>query len=69
MKITLLDIYFQSGGFLRIMLGNLGKIVITDLTIPLAKDNLTRLVNNLASNAIKKFQRKVSGKGAVRAGK
>ena len=69
MKITLLDIYFQSGGFLRIMLGNLGKIVITDLTIPLAKDNLTRLVNNLALNAIKKFQRKVSGKGAVRAGK
>ena len=51
------------------MLGNLGKIVITDLTIPLAKDNLTRLVNNLALNAIKKFQRKVSGKGAVRAGK
>ena len=69
MKITLLDIYFQSGGFLRIMLGNLGKIVITDLTIPLAKDNLTRLVNNLALNAIKKFQRKVSGKRAVRAGK
>ena len=51
------------------MLGNLGKIVITDLTIPLAKDNLTRLVNNLALNAIKKFQRKVSGKGAARAGK
>ena len=64
-----MDIYFQSGGFLRIMLGNLGKIVTTDLTIPLAKDNWTRLVNNLASNAIKKFQRKVSGKGAARAGK
>ena len=64
MRITLLDIYFQSA-----KLGNLGKIVITDLTIPLAKDNLTRLVNNLALNAIKKFQRKVSGKGAVRAGK
>ena len=67
MKITLLDVYFQSGEFLHIMLENLGEIVITDLTIPLAKDNLSRLVNNLASNAINKFERKVSGKGAVRA--
>ena len=37
--------------------------------IPLAKDNLPRLVTNLTSNAINKFERKISGKGAVRAGK
>ena len=35
----------------------------------LARDNLPRLVSNLASNAINKFERKIGGKGAVRAGK
>ena len=35
----------QSGGFLCDMLGNLGKKVITDLTIPLARDNLPGLVS------------------------
>ena len=48
--------------------GNLGKKVITDLAIPLAKDNLPGLVRNVASNAINKSKRKISGKGAVRAG-
>ena len=32
-------------------------------------DNVPRLVSNLASNAINKFERKISGKVAVRAGK
>ena len=40
-----------------------------DLAIPLARDNLPGLVSNLASNAINKFERKISGKGAVRTGK
>ena len=53
----------QSGGFLR----NKSKNVISDLAIPLARDNLRGLVSNLASNSINKFQRKISGKGAVRA--
>ena len=35
----------------------------------LARDNLPGVVNNLALNAINKFERKISGKGAVRAGK
>ena len=35
----------------------------------LARDDLLGLVNNLASNAINKFERKINGKGAVRAGK
>ena len=32
-------------------------------------DNVPRLVSNLASNAINKFERKISGKVAVRTGK
>ena len=35
----------------------------------MARDNLPRLVSNLTSSAITKFDRKISGKGAVRAGK
>ena len=46
------------------MLSNLGKKVITDLAIPLARDNLSGLVRNLASNAINEFERKISDKGA-----
>ena len=51
------------------MLNNLGKKVITDLAIPFARDNLLELVYNLASNARNKSERKISGKGAVRAAK
>ena len=59
----------QSGGSFNSLLGNLGTKVITDLAIPLARNNLPGLVSNLASNAINKFERKINGKGAVRAGK
>ena len=31
-------------------LGNLGKKALTNVAIPLARDNLSRLVSNLASN-------------------
>ena len=51
------------------MLGNWDKKVTTDLVIFLARDNLPGLVNNLASNAINKFKRKISGKEVVSAGK
>ena len=51
------------------VLGNLGKNVRPNLAIPLARDNLPGLVSNLASNAMNKFQRKINGKGAARAGK
>ena len=37
--------------------------------MPSARDNLPGLVRNLTSNAINKFERKISGKGAVRTGK
>ena len=35
----------------------------------MTRDNLPGLVSNLASNAINKFEKKISGKGAFRAGK
>ena len=44
------------------MLGNLRKKVITDLAIPLFRDNLPGLVSNLASNVVNKFERKIGGK-------
>ena len=42
---------------------------LSNITIPLARDNLPGLVSNLTSSAINKFDRKISGKGAARAGK
>ena len=59
----------QSGGFLRNMLVNLGEKVITDLAIPLTRDDLLGPVSNITSNEINKFKRKINGKGSVRAGK
>ena len=55
----------QYGAFLRNMLGNLGRKVITDLAFPYARDNLPGLVTNFTSNAINKFERKISVKEAV----
>ena len=40
----------------------------TNIVIPLARDNLFGLIGNVTSNAINIFERKLSGKGAVRAG-
>ena len=57
----------QSGGSFGSWLGNLGKISLTNIAIPLGRDNLPGLVSNLTS--INKFARKLNGKGAVRAGK
>ena len=46
---------------------------MTDLAIPFDRDMLPGLVSNIASNAssnaINKFERKISGKRTVRAGK
>ena len=59
----------QSGGSIGSWLANLGKEALTNVAIPLARNNLPKLVSNLTSSAINKFDRKISGKGAVRAGK
>ena len=47
---------------------NLEKKALINTTVPWARDNLPRLVSNLTSNSINKFERKLSGKEAVRAG-
>ena len=59
----------QSGGAFGSCLGNLGKKALTNLAISLARGNLPGLVSNLASNAINKFERKISEIGALGAGK
>ena len=43
-------------------LGNLGKKALTNIVIPLARDNLPGLVSNLTSNAINKFKRKIGSR-------
>ena len=63
-KAQISKIIQSSGSF-----GNLGKKALTNIAIPLARDNLPGLVSHLTSSAINKFDRKISGKGAVRAGK
>ena len=57
----------QSGEVFGSWSANLGKKAPKRVGIHLAKDNLPGLVSNLISNAINNFERKVSGKGAVRA--
>ena len=59
----------QLGGSFGSWLGNLGKKALTNIAIPLARDDLPGLVSNLTSNAINKFERKICGKVAFRAGK
>ena len=59
----------QSGGSFCSWLGNLRKKALTNIAIPLARYNLPGLLSNLTSNAINKFERKINGKGTVRAGK
>ena len=51
------------------MLCNLGEKVITDLDIPLVRNNLPGLVSNIPANAKSKFERKISRKSCVREGK
>ena len=69
MKLSKTQIFkiIQSGGSSGSWLANLGKKARTNFAIPLARDNLPGLVNDLASNAINKFEKMISGKGAVRA--
>ena len=59
----------QSGGSFGSWLANLDQKSLTNVADPLARDNLPGLISNLTSNAINKFERKISGEGTVRAGK
>ena len=58
-----------SGESLGKTLGNLGKKVVLDLAVPLAKDVLPKLATKGTSPVLDKFERKINGKGAVRAGR
>ena len=64
---------FCSGRFLGSWLNKVGKKVVTNFTITLAGDKFPGFVSNIASNAtsnaINEFERRISGEGAVRAGK
>ena len=59
----------QSGRSFGSLLGSIGKKALTNVVIPLARQNLPGLVSNLGSNAINKFERKISGKRVARAEK
>ena len=60
----------QSGGSLGSWLGNLGKKTLANIVILLARDNVSGFIINLTSNeSMNQFERKISRKGIVRAGK
>ena len=50
-------------------IGNKALVAITNVAVPLARDNWFGLVSNLTLTAINTFDRKINGKGAARAGK
>ena len=62
-KAQISKIIHSDGSFVS-WLDNLGNQALTNTAITLARDNLPELISNLASNAIKKVDRKLSGKGA-----
>ena len=70
-KLTKAQIFkiIHSCGSFGSWLGTLGKKALRNIATPLARDSLSGLVSNLTSNATNKFERKISGKGAVKAGK
>ena len=55
----------KSGGSFASQLGNLGKKALKKIAIRLTRDNLPSLESKLTSKAVNKFERKISGKGAV----
>ena len=59
----------QSGRSFDFWFRNLGKKALPNIAIPLARDDFPGLASNLTSNAINKFEKNISGKGAVIAGK
>ena len=50
-------------------MNRLDKKTFLDLAVPLAKDVFTKLATNATSYILDKFERKISGKGIVSAGK
>ena len=52
----------QSGGSFGSWLSTLSKKALTNVAIPLVRDNLPGLVTNITTNAINRSERKMSGK-------
>ena len=48
------------------MMSHLGKKALLDLAVPLTKDVLPKLATKATSSVLDKFERKISGKAAVR---
>lgn len=69
LKKTQLSKMTQSGGFVGKIVGNLGKRALLDLSVLLAKHVLPQLANKATLSILDNFERKISGKRAVRAGK
>ena len=63
----------QSGGFfgktLDKVIDNLDKKALIGLAVPLTKDVLLKLGTKATSSVLDKFERKISGQGAVTGGK
>ena len=59
----------QSGEFIGNMISFLGKKALIVLPSPPAKDLLPKLTTKTASSEVDKFQRKISRREAIRAGK
>ena len=57
-KVQLSNI-IHSAEFLGNVIGNLGKIKLIDLTVPLAKDILPKLATKAVSSVKEKFEKKV----------
>ena len=51
------------------MIGNLGKKTLIDLAVCFSKDVLPKLAFKENASILDKFERKISGRGAVRTGK
>ena len=51
------------------MMGNLDKKASLDLAFPLAKNVLPKLATKATSSVLDQFEKRVTGKGAVRSGK
>ena len=51
------------------MMGNLSKKAFLDLSVPLAKDVLPNLETEATLSILDIFEREISGKGCLRAGK
>ena len=59
----------QSDGFLGNMISNLVKKALADFAVPLTKDVFPKLATRATLSILDKFERKISGQGAIKAGK